>query len=61
MKVKWELGLAGGLVIANPVSTDDAMDEADIERAISMSIKEAAERGIEGKELRLSYWIESAR
>lgn len=51
MKIKWELGLDGGLVIANPVHPEDAMDEADIEQAISMSLKEAAEMGIEGKEV----------
>ena len=51
MKIKWELGLDGGLVIANPVLPEDAMDEADIEQAISMSIKEVNERKIEGKEV----------
>ncbi|GIT03917.1 MAG: hypothetical protein CM1200mP28_11760 [Deltaproteobacteria bacterium] len=34
MKVKWELGLEGGMVIANPVLREDAMDEEVIEEAI---------------------------
>ena len=49
MKVKWELGLEGGMVIANPVLREDAMDEEVIEEAISKSLKEASEKGIDGK------------
>ena len=49
MKVKWELGLEGGLVIANPVLRGDAMDEVVIEEAITKSLKEALEKGIDGK------------
>jgi len=49
MKVKWELGLEGGLVIANPVLREDAMDEEVIEEAIIKSLKEASEKGIDGK------------
>jgi len=49
MKVKWELGLDGGLVIANPVLPGDAMDEVVIEEAITKSLKEASEKGIDGK------------
>ena len=49
MKVKWELGLDGGLVIANPVLPGDAMDEVVIEKAITKSLKEASEKGIDGK------------
>ena len=49
MKVKWELGLEGGMVIANPVLPEDAMDEEVIEEAISKSLKEASEKGIDGK------------
>ena len=49
MKFKWELGLDGGLVIANPVLPGDAMDEVVIEKAITKSLKEASEKGIDGK------------
>ena len=51
MKVKWELGLEGGMVIANPVLREDAMDEEVIEDAITKSLKEASEKGIDGKAL----------
>ena len=49
MKVKWELGLKGGMVVANPVLREDAMDEEVIEEAITKSLKEASEKGIDGK------------
>jgi len=49
MKVKWELGLDGGMVIANPVPREYAMDEEVIEEAITKSLKEASEKGIDGK------------
>ena len=49
MKVKWELGLEGGMVIANPVLRGDSMDEDVIEEAITKSLKEASEKGIDGK------------
>ena len=48
MKVKLELGLEGGMVIANPVLREDAMDEEVIEEAITKSLKEASEKGIDG-------------
>ena len=51
MKVKWELGIEGGLVIANPVLREDAMDEEVIEEAINRSLKEASQKGIDGKEV----------
>ena len=49
MKVKWELGLEGGLVIANPVLREDAMNEILIEEAITKSLKEVSEKGVDGK------------
>ncbi len=51
MKIKWELGLAGGLVIGNPVHPEDAMDNFFIEEAISKSLEEATNKNIEGKEV----------
>ena len=49
MKVKWGLGLEGGLVIANPVLREDAMNEILIEEAITKSLKEVSEKGVDGK------------
>ena len=51
MKIKWELGLSGGLVIGNPVHQEDAMDRLLIEEAISKSLEEATKKNIEGKEI----------
>jgi len=51
MKIKWELGLAGGLVIGNPVHSEDAMENFLIEEAISKSLEEATNKNIEGKEV----------
>ena len=49
MKVKWELGLDGGLVIANPVLRENAMEQIVVEEAIIRSLKEASEKGLIGK------------
>lgn len=49
-KAKWELGLNGGMVIANPIPEEHAMDEATINTAIEAAVKEAEETGIRGKE-----------
>ncbi len=49
-KVKWDLGLKGGMVIANPIPEAHAMDEKIIHDAIEAAVKEAAETGIRGKE-----------
>jgi len=51
IKAKWELGLVGGVVIANPVPDADAMDQAAIDRAIELALSEAAREGVKGKEV----------
>lgn len=50
LKVKWDLGLDGGVVIANPIPEEYAMDFDEITNAINDAIKEAEEKGIKGKE-----------
>lgn len=50
MKVKWDLGLKGGMVIANPIPVEHAMDDVKITTAIENALKEADELGISGKE-----------
>ncbi|WP_036729062.1 pseudouridine-5'-phosphate glycosidase [Peptoniphilus mikwangii] len=47
---KWELGLSGGVLVANPIPEEDAMDENLINSAIESALKEAKEKGITGKE-----------
>ncbi|ADI00014.1 pseudouridine-5'-phosphate glycosidase [Salisediminibacterium selenitireducens] len=50
LRVKWDLGLHGGAVIANPVPTEDQMEKADIDRMIAQAIQEAKDQGIKGKD-----------
>ena len=49
MKIKWKLGLDGGIVIGNPVQEQDAMDASIIQQAISEALRHAAQKQIEGK------------
>lgn len=51
MQAKWDLGLRGGLLIANPIPAEYAMDEAVINGAIETALKESEARGIRGKEM----------
>ena len=50
LKAKWNLGLAGGMVIANPIEEQYQMDYDTITEAIEKALKEANEKGIRGKE-----------
>mgnify|MGYP001000894333 FL=1 len=50
LKIKWDLGLKGGVVIANPIPQEYAMEPSVINQAIEAAIKEAEEKGIKGKE-----------
>lgn len=50
VKAKWDLGLDGGLVVANPIPEQYAMDHDKITKAIEEALKEASEKGIKGKE-----------
>ena len=51
MRIKWKLGLDGGILIGNPVQKEDAMDEAIIQQAISSALTDAAKKQIEGKDV----------
>jgi pseudouridine-5'-phosphate glycosidase len=50
LKTKWELNLKGGVVVANPIPKEFAMDEAYINGIIDQAIKEAEENNIIGKD-----------
>ena len=50
LRAKWQAGLGGGAIIANPIPEEHAMDPADINRAIGQALREAAEQGVKGKE-----------
>ena len=49
LRAKWELGLRGGAVIANPVSEEDEIPAAEMAGRIDRAVAEAARRGIGGK------------
>ncbi|HYK75120.1 MAG TPA: pseudouridine-5'-phosphate glycosidase, partial [Pseudoneobacillus sp.] len=49
LKVKWDLNLRGGAVIANPIPEEHAMDEKVINEVIQSALKEAEENHISGK------------
>ena len=49
LRIKWDLGLAGGAVVANPIPSEFAMARADIDSAIAQALAEADEQGIKGK------------
>lgn len=51
MKAKWDLGLKGGIVIANPVPAEHQMDETIINKAIEDSLKACHDQGIAGKDI----------
>ena len=50
IKTKYDLGLRGGILIANPVPSQYSMDKDLIDKAIEEAIAEMNELGIKGKE-----------
>ncbi len=50
MKAKWSMGLAGGIVVANPIPEEFALDRVMIDKAIANAVSEMEEKGISGKE-----------
>ena len=51
IKTKWELGLNGGVIVANPIPDKYSMDKIMIDNAIEEALKKADETGIKGKEV----------
>jgi pseudouridine-5'-phosphate glycosidase len=50
LKVKWEMNLKGGVVIANPIPTEFQLDYNSINEIINSAILESEDNGIKGKE-----------
>lgn len=50
LHVKEKLGLRGGLLVANPIAKEHAMDEDVINNAINQAVQELEAKGIHGKE-----------
>ncbi|TKI57751.1 pseudouridine-5'-phosphate glycosidase [Brevibacillus antibioticus] len=51
MNTKWDLGLKGGMIIANPVPESDALNHEEIETVIQKALAEAKENNIAGKQV----------
>jgi pseudouridylate synthase len=51
IKTKWELGLDGGIVVANPIPEENALEESFISEVINQALAEAKENQIEGKQV----------
>lgn len=49
LKVKWEMGLQGGVVVANPVPESRSLDADLLEKNIACALREAEAQGIKGK------------
>ncbi|MEE0741563.1 MAG: pseudouridine-5'-phosphate glycosidase [Emergencia sp.] len=49
MKAKWEMGLKGGSVIANPIPSEYELDFDEMEAVIQHALAAAEEEGIRGK------------
>ncbi|EAR09907.1 pseudouridine-5'-phosphate glycosidase [Reinekea blandensis] len=50
LNAKWQLNLNGGVVIANPIPEEYAMDKAKIDQAIAQALQEAKDQNVSGKE-----------
>lgn len=51
LRVKWNLGLEGSAIIANPIPEEHAMDQEAMDRLVLKALQEAEEQGISGKDL----------
>ncbi len=51
IKTKWELGLNGGVIVANPIPEEYSMDKNKIDTAIETALKNADSKGIKGKDV----------
>lgn len=51
IKTKWELGLEGGVLIANPIPEEYALDFEYMESVIDRALAEADDLGVRGKDI----------
>lgn len=49
IRAKWTLGLAGGVVVSNPVPAAQAMPREEIDAITTQALQEAQSQGIQGK------------
>ena len=51
MRAKWDLGLRGAIIVANPIPSSDEIPASEIEPVIAAALGEADRRGIRGKDV----------
>jgi pseudouridine-5'-phosphate glycosidase len=51
LQTKWRLGLAGGVVVSNPVPAAAAMDKAEIDAITDQALADADSQGVTGKQV----------
>lgn len=51
LQTKWDLGLQGGVVVANPIPEEFSMDENGMNTAIENALQQAENQGVAGKEV----------
>ncbi|MGH8853255.1 MAG: pseudouridine-5'-phosphate glycosidase [Telluria sp.] len=49
IRTKWQLGLAGGVVVSNPVPAESSMPGAEIDAIIAQALGDAGQQGVKGK------------
>lgn len=50
LQAKWEMGLSGGMVVANPIPAEHAMGKDEIDAVINDAIVDMEQLGISGKD-----------
>ena len=61
MRAKWDLGLRGAVIAANPIPWSDEIPASEIEPVIAAALREADARGIRGKDVTPFLLAEIAR
>ena len=51
IRTKWQLGMAGGVVVSNPVPEHSAMPKDEIDRITEQALGEATRQGVTGKQV----------
>jgi pseudouridine-5'-phosphate glycosidase len=51
VRTKWDMGLAGGVLVANPIAPEHEPDPDGIDAAIVTALEEARRQGISGKHI----------
>ncbi len=51
MRIRRELSIGGGIVVANPIPAEDGMDRTEVEAAINRALADAIAQGIAGKDM----------